>query len=181
MPEAFVIRGARVVDPAGGRDGVADVAIADGRVVAVGPDATSAAGTAIDGGGLVLAPGLVDLHTHLREPGAEHKETIASGTRAAALGGYTAVAPMANTDPVTDAAPVVHEVRARAAAVGLCDVFPVGAVTRGLGGEEMAEIGELYDAGVRVLSDDGRVVPSARVLRNALTYARAFPGLVIAE
>ncbi|MFM7718578.1 MAG: dihydroorotase, partial [Actinomycetota bacterium] len=89
--------------------------------------------------------------------------------------------PEANTDPVTDAAAVVHEVRARAAAAGLCDVFPVGAITRGLAGEEMSEIGELYEAGVRVLSDDGRVVPSARVLRNALTYARAFPGLVIAE
>lgn len=181
MPEAYRIRGARVVDPAGGRDGIADVAIADGVVVAVGDDARAASGHVLDADGLVLAPGLVDLHTHLREPGFEHKETIASGTRAAAVGGFTAVAPMANTDPVTDAAAVVHEVRARAAAAGLCDVFPVGAITRGLGGEEMSEIGELYEAGVRVLSDDGRVVPSARVLRNALTYARAFPGLVIAE
>ena len=181
MPDAYRIRGARVVDPAGGLDAVADVAIADGVVVAVGDDARDASGTIIEADGLILAPGLVDLHTHLREPGFEHKETIASGTRAAALGGYTAVAPMANTDPVTDAAAVVHEVRARAVAAGLCDVFPVGAITRGLGGEEMSEIGELYAAGVRVLSDDGRVVPSARVLRNALTYARAFPGLVIAE
>lgn len=181
MPEAFRIRGARVVDPAGGRDGVADVAVADGVVVAVGDDARAASGRVLEADGLVLAPGLVDLHTHLREPGFEHKETIASGTRAAAVGGFTAVAPMANTDPVTDAAAVVHEVRARAADAGLCDVFPVGAITRGLAGEEMSEIGELYEAGVRVLSDDGRVVPSARVLRNALTYARAFPGLVIAE
>ena len=181
MPETHLLRGARVVDPASGRDEVLDVALADGLVRAVGKDAAKAGGTVIDASGLVLAPGLVDLHTHLREPGAEHKETIETGTRAAALGGYTAVAPMANTDPVADAAPVVHEVRARAAAIGLCDVFPVGAVTRGLGGEEMSEIGELYEAGVRVLSDDGRVVPSARVLRNALTYAKAFPGLVIAE
>ena len=160
MPERYRIRGARVVDPASGRDAVIDVAVADGVVSALGKAA--AGGTEIDAGGLVLAPGLVDLHTHLREPGFEHKETIETGTRAAALGGFTAVAPMANTDPV-------------------CDVFPVGAVTRGLGGEEMAELGELYEAGVRVFSDDGRVVPSARVLRNALTYLRAFPGAVIAE
>lgn len=181
MPESYVIRGARVIDPAGGRDGVADVAIADGVIVAVGEQAGEVSGHLLDAGGLVLAPGLVDMHTHLREPGFEHKETIESGCRAAAVGGFTAVAPMANTDPVTDAASVVHEVRARAASAALCDVFPVGAVTRGLAGEEMSEIGELYEAGVRVLSDDGHVVPSARVLRNALTYARAFPGLVIAE
>ena len=179
MPERYRIRGARVVDPASGRDAVIDVAVADGVVSALGKAA--AGGTEIDAGGLVLAPGLVDLHTHLREPGFEHKETIETGTRAAALGGFTAVAPMANTDPVCDAAAVVHEVRAAAASHGLCDVFPVGAVTRGLGGEEMAELGELYEAGVRVFSDDGRVVPSARVLRNALTYLRAFPGAVIAE
>ena len=179
MPERYLLRGARVVDPASGRDAVVDVAIADGVVAAVGKGASG--GTTIDAGGLVLAPGLVDLHTHLREPGFEHKETIETGTRAAAIGGFTAVAPMANTDPVADAAAVVHEVRARAAAHGLCDVFPVGAVTRGLAGEEMAELGELYEAGVRVFSDDGRVVPSARVLRNALTYLRAFPGAVIAE
>lgn len=181
MSERWVIRGARVVDPASGHDAVTDVAIADGQVVAVGTAAADAGGTAIDASGFVLAPGLVDMHTHLREPGFEHKETIETGTRAAALGGFTAVAPMANTDPVADAAAVVHEVRARALAVGLCDVYPVGAITRGLRGEEMSEIGELYASGVRVISDDGHVVPNARVLRNALTYSKAFPGLVIAE
>ena len=135
----------------------------------------------IDATGLIALPGLVDLHTHLREPGREDKETVESGSRAAAAGGFTAVSPMANTDPVADNAAVIHEVRALAAAAGMCDVFPVGAITRGLAGEEMAEIGEMVEAGVRVFSDDGRCVPSARVLRNALYYARAFPDVIIAE
>ena len=130
----------------------------------------------IDARGLVLAPGLVDLHTHLREPGFEHKETVETGTRAAAVGGYTAVASMANTDPVTDHA---GDRRTRSATrrrrAGLCDVFPVGAITKGLEGESLAEMGEMVEAGVRVFSDDGHCVPSARLLRNALLYAKAFP------
>ena len=135
----------------------------------------------LDCDGLVLAPGLVDLHAHLRQPGREDKETVESGCRAAAVGGFTAVSPMANTDPVADNAAVIHEVLELARAAGTCDVFPVGAITRGLGGEEMAELGEMVDAGVRMFSDDGRCVPNARVLRNALTYVRAFEGVVIAE
>jgi dihydroorotase len=135
----------------------------------------------LDVGGLIVAPGLVDLHTHLREPGREDKETVETGSRAAALGGFTAISPMANTDPVADNAAVIHEVRALGERAGLVDVFPVGAITRGLAGEEMAEIGEMVEAGVRVFSDDGRCVPSARVLRNAMTYAKAFEGIVIAE
>jgi len=121
------------------------------------------------------------MHTHLREPGSEHKETIETGTRAAATGGYTAVAPMANTEPVADHAGVVHEVRDLAAVAGLCDVFPVGAITKGLQGESLAEIGEMVEAGVRMFSDDGRCVPTARLLRNALVYAKAFDDVVIAE
>lgn len=177
MSEGFVLRGARVVDPASGRDEVADVAVDDGRIAAeAGPGAT-----VLDCGGLVLAPGLVDLHTHLRQPGREDKETVETGCRAAALGGFTAVSPMANTEPVADHAGVIHEVRDLGLAAGLCDVFPVGAITRGLAGETMAEIGEMVEAGVRIFSDDGRCVPTARMLRNALTYARAFDGVVIAE
>ena len=177
MPEPVLFRGARVVDPASGTDEVADVLV-DGRVVA--PSATVGA-TVLDCDGLVLTPGLVDLHAHLRQPGREDKETVESGCRAAALGGFTAVCPMANTDPVADNAAVIHEVLELARAAGTCDVFPVGAITHGLGGEEMAELGEMVDAGVRLFSDDGRCVPSARVLRNALTYVRAFEGVVIAE
>jgi len=177
MPSRFVFRGARVVDPAGGRDEAADVAVVDGQVAA---DAGGGA-TVLNCDGLVLAPGLVDLHTHLRQPGREDKETVETGCRAAALGGFTAVSPMANTDPVADHAGVILEVRDLGRAAGLCDVFPVGAITRGLAGEEMAEIGEMVDSGVRIFSDDGRCVPTARMLRNALTYARAFDGVVIAE
>jgi dihydroorotase len=179
MAERIRIRGARIVDPATGRDERGDVLVEDGRVAA--PDGTVSGALELDAEGLVLAPGLVDLHTHLREPGREDKETVESGCRAAALGGFTAVAPMANTDPIADTAAVIHEVRALGIRAGLCDVVPVGAITRGLEGESMAEIGEMVEAGVRMFSDDGRSVPDARVLRNALTYARAFDGVVIAE
>lgn len=175
----IVVKGARVVDPAGGRDEVADLLIEDGRIAA--PEGSTSGATIVDANGLVVAPGLVDLHSHLREPGREDKETIETGCRAAAVGGYTAVSAMANTDPVADNAAVVHEVRDLAERAGMCDVFPVGAITRGLAGEEMAELGEMIQAGVRMFSDDGRCVPSTRVLRNALTYARAFDGAVIAE
>ncbi|MEP6758736.1 MAG: dihydroorotase [Actinomycetota bacterium] len=179
MSGRFVIEQARVVDPASGADEVRDVIVADG--VIAGLEAAEGA-ERIDGRGLVLAPGLVDLHTHLREPGEEHKETIASGTRAAAAGGFTAVAAMANTVPVTDHAAIVHEVRDLAAAAGSCDVFPIGAITKGLLGESLAEMGEMVEAGVRVFSDDGHCVPTARLLRNALIYAKAFPvEVVLAE
>jgi dihydroorotase len=175
----FVFVGGRVVDPVGGVDAVRDVVVADG--VVAGEDAADGA-ERVDAHGLVIAPGLVDLHAHLREPGDEHKETVATGTRAAAAGGYTAVAAMANTHPVADNAAVVHAVRDLAVEAGLCEVFPVGAITRGLEGETLAEMGEMVDAGVRVFSDDGRSVPTARLLRNALVYAQAFGGdVVLAE
>lgn len=178
MPERILIRGARVVDPASGRDEAGDVLVEDGRIATGG---STAGATVLDGDGLVLAPGLVDPHTHLRQPGREDKETVETGCRAAAVGGYTGVAPMANTDPVADNAAVIHEIRALGLRAGLCDVFPVGAITRGLAGEAMAEIGEMVEAGVLMFSDDGHTVPDARVLRNALTYARAFEGVVLAE
>jgi dihydroorotase len=179
VSERIVLRGGRVVDPASGRDEIADVAVEDGVIVAA--DASTAGATVLDVAGLIVAPGLVDLHTHLREPGREDKETVETGSRAAALGGFTAVSPMANTEPVADNAAVIHEVRALGERAGLVDLFPVGAITRGLAGEDMAEIGEMVDAGVRMFSDDGRCVPSARVLRNAMTYAKAFDGIVVAE
>jgi dihydroorotase len=180
MPERLLLKGARVIDPVTGLDQVGDIAIEGGRIAGVG-DVSAERAEVIDCSGLIVAPGLVDMHTHLREPGFEHKETIESGTRSAAAGGYTAVAPMANTEPVADHAGVIHEVRDLAAAAGLCDVFPVGAITKGLEGESLAEIGEMVEAGVRMFSDDGRCVPTARLLRNALVYARAFDDVVIAE
>ena len=180
MSERLLFRGSRIVDPAAGLDDVLDVLVQEGRIAGVG-DVASKGAVVFDCDGFILSPGLVDMHTHLREPGFEHKETIETGTRAAALGGYTAVAPMANTEPVADHAGVIHEVRDLAAAAGLCDVFPVGAITKGLDGESLAEIGEMVEAGVHVFSDDGRCVPSARLLRNALVYAKAFDDVVIAE
>ena len=176
---AFVLRNGRVVDPRAGRDEVTDVRIEDGRVRAIGTGLDLSGAEAIECDGLLVVPGLVDLHAHLREPGFEHKETIETGTRAAAVGGYTAVAAMANTQPVADHAAIVHEIRDLAAAAGLCDVFPVGAITKGLAGESLAEMGEMVDAGVRVFSDDGNAVPTARLLRNALTYAKAFAADVV--
>jgi dihydroorotase len=176
---AFLLRGGRVVDPRAGRDEVADVRLEDGRVTAIGAGLDHSDAEILDCDGLLVMPGLVDLHAHLREPGFEHKETIETGTRAAALGGYTAVAAMANTQPVADHAAIVHEIRDLAAAAGLCDVFPVGAITKGLAGESLAEMGEMVEAGVRMFSDDGNPVPTARMLRNALTYAKAFPAEVV--
>jgi dihydroorotase len=178
MAERTLFRGARVLDPAAGRDEIADVLVDDGLL---SPAESVSNATVVDCDGLVLAPGLVDLHTHVREPGREDKETVETGSRAAALGGFTMISPMANTDPVADNAAVIHEVRELGARAGLVDVLPVGAITRGLEGETLAEIGEMVEAGVHMFSDDGRCVPTARVLRNALTYARAFDGVVIAE
>ena len=179
MSDRVLLRGARVVDPSTGRDGVADVLVADGRIDEVGVGIDAAGAGVLECPGLVLTTGLVDLHTHLREPGFEYKETIASGTRAAAAGGFTAVSSMANTDPVTDHAGIVAEIRDKAAETGAADVFPVGAITKGLAGESMAELGEMVEAGVRVFSDDGNCVPTARMLRNALVYAKAFPAEVV--
>jgi dihydroorotase len=178
MCEPLLLRGGRVVDPSSGADEIRDVAVVDGRIAARAP----ADAEVVDCAGLLVMPGLVDLHTHLREPGFEHKETIVTGTRAAAVGGYTAVSAMANTDPAIDHAGVVAEIRERATAAGLADVFPVGAITKGRAGESLAEMGEMVEAGVRVFSDDGDCVPTPRMLRNALTYARAFPEeIVIAD
>jgi dihydroorotase len=179
MPERLFLQGGRVVDPASDTDAVANVLIEGGRVAAIGEDAPPGV-SVLDCDGLIVAPGLVDLHAHLRQPGREDKETVGSGSRAAAVGGYTAVAAMANTDPVADHVGIIEEVRALAAEAALCDVHPVAAITKGLGGESLAEIGELAAAGVRIFSDDGRTVPTARQLRMALQYAQAFD-VVIAE
>lgn len=178
MPERTLFRGIRLVDPASGHDGTTNVLVEDDLVAAVGDEVGSSGGHVIDGGGLVMAPGLVDLHAHLREPGFEHKETIDSGTRAAAAGGYTAVCAMPNTDPVTDNAAVVAEVRALAEKAGYCEVLPAGAITKGLRGESLTDMAEMAEAGVRVFTDDGRCVQSSRVMRLALEYTRPFDAVV---
>ncbi len=170
----LLLRGARVVDPASDTDGPADVLVVDETVEEIGADVSAGGAEVLDCDGLVLAPGFVDLHTHLREPGREDAETVESGARAAALGGYTAVCAMPNTDPVADTAAVILEVRNRADKAGLVDVFPAAAITKGLEGERLVEIGELAELGVRLFTDDHECVQSAQVMRMALEYARAF-------
>jgi dihydroorotase len=154
-----------------------DLGISDGRIVAAGD--VSGAET-IDATGLIALPGLVDLHTHLREPGREDAETVETGTRAAAMGGFTAVHAMANTDPVADTAGVVEQVWRLGREAGHCDVFPVGAVTVGLAGEQLAELGAMADsaARVRVFSDDGKCVSDPVLMRRALEYVKAFDGVI---
>lgn len=157
-----------------------DLLIADGVVAAVGAGLDADGAERIDASGLIALPGLVDLHTHLREPGREDAETVETGTRAAALGGFTAVHAMANTDPVADTAGVVEQVWRLGREAGHCDVFPVGAVTVGLAGEKLAELGAMADsaARVRVFSDDGKCVADPVLMRRALEYVKAFDGVV---
>lgn len=169
----LLIRGARRY----GEGEPVDVVVRDGVVAEIGPG-LSGPGETLDAGGLVLLPGLVDLHTHLREPGGEESETVATGSAAAALGGFTAVFAMPNTDPVADSAVVVEHVRRRGAEVGLVDVHPVGAVTVGLAGERMAELGTMAAAGVRVFSDDGRCVHDPLLMRRALEYASSLDAVI---
>jgi dihydroorotase len=170
----ILFKGVRLVDPAGARDEVTDVLIEDETIARTGSGLSAGGGETIDGDGMVMAPGLVDLHTHLREPGFEHKETVETGTRAAAAGGYTAVCPMPNTDPVADNAAVILEVRNLADKAGLCDVFPAGSITRGLAGDSLTDIGEMAGIGVRLFTDDHNCVQSSRVMRLALEYSKAF-------
>lgn len=176
----FLIRGGTVVDATGERR--ADVRVADGLITEVAAGLAPGAGeTVLDADGCVVAPGLVDIQVHLREPGREDSETIETGARSAALGGCTAVVCMPNTTPPIDEASVVHSIVERARRVDLCEVQPAGCITRGRAGEELAPIGELYDLGVRIFTDDGDCVADSGVMRRALEYASALPGAVIAQ
>ncbi len=179
MSESLVIRGGRVVDETGER--VADVRIDDGVVTDVAPavDAPASA-LVLDAAGCVVTPGLVDLQVHFREPGREDAETIETGARAAARGGVTAVVCMPNTEPPLDDAAVVQAVLERGRRA-VCDVRAAGCITRGRRGQELAPLGELYDLGVRVFTDDGDCVGDARVMRHAFEYTNALPGAVIAQ
>jgi dihydroorotase len=171
----ILVRGARVLDPSAGRDEVADILLQDGVVRAVGQGLGSPDGAQVlDAAGLVLAPGFVDLHVHFREPGGEEKETVASGSRAAAAGGFTSVCAMPNTDPVTDNQAAVGFILGQARRAGYARVYPIGAVSLGQKGEQLAEIGELAAAGAVAVSDDGRPVATAHLMRTALEYARTF-------
>ncbi|MEO5372283.1 MAG: dihydroorotase [Magnetococcus sp. DMHC-1] len=177
--DLFFIKGGRVIDPACKFDATADILLARGKIQAVGRLDPPAGCPVLDADGLVVAPGLVDMHVHLREPGFEFKETIASGTRTAAAGGVTSVAAMANTQPVMDDPSVVGYVLEKARAAGYANVFPIGALTRGLQGKTLTEMGLLQMAGCVAFSDDGHAVMDSGVMRKALDYSRAFDALLI--
>ncbi|HEV8600915.1 MAG TPA: dihydroorotase [Gemmatimonadales bacterium] len=177
----LLIRGGRVIDPSRGSDGPADVLLRDGKIEAVGRNIPMEQGTSvIDATGKVVAPGLVDLHVHLREPGFEHAETIASGAAAAAAGGFTAVCAMPNTDPVTDSLATVGFVVRQAIRAGQARVYPIGAVSLGQRGEQLTEFGELIQAGAVAVSDDGKPIRSSHLMRTALEYAKNF-GIPVAD
>ena len=172
---ALLIRGGRVIDPSRGFDGPADVLLEDGKVKAAGAKLAAPAGAeTLDAKGCVVAPGFVDLHVHLREPGREDVETIATGARAAAAGGFTSVCAMPNTDPVTDNQAAVGFIVSQARRAGTARVYPIGAVSLGQKGEQLAEFGELVGAGAVAVSDDGRPVATAHLMRTALEYALTF-------
>jgi dihydroorotase len=172
---SWIIRGAQ---PLGGP--ATDLLVRDGVITEMGAGLSAAGATEFDAAGLVALPGLVDLHTHLREPGREDAETVLTGTAAAAMGGYTAVHAMANTDPVADTAGVVEQIWRLGRRAGYCDVRPVGAVTAGLRGSQLAELGAMADsaARVRMFSDDGKCVSDAVLMRRALEYVKAFDGVI---
>jgi dihydroorotase len=179
MTESICIRGGRILDPGQGLDMVGDVLIRERRIAAVRP-AAGEAERVIDAAGLIVCPGFIDLHCHLREPGFEHKETIATGTLAAARGGFTTVCCMPNTEPPVDSAAVVEFILRTARSQGHARVLPIGCVSRGRAGKELAEMGDLAEAGAVAFSDDGSPVADAALLRHALEYATAF-GLPLVE
>jgi len=176
-----LLKGATIVDPANGRLGEYDLLIADGRIAAIGRDLPVGPDVAVVEmpRRLLVCPGLIDMHVHLREPGQEHKEDVATGTAAAVAGGFTAVACMPNTSPVNDNAGVTSYILARAAAANLARVYPIGAVSRGQKGEQLADIAELRQAGCVAVTDDGHPVATALLMRRALEYATMFRMVVI--
>lgn len=182
----ILIKGGRVIDPKSGTDKQLDIYIENGVIEDIGEDLCAELEdltelTEIDATGKVVAPGLVDMHCHLRDPGQEYKEDIESGTKSAAKGGFTSIACMPNTNPPIDCAPIVEYVQSRAKQNGCVNVYPIGAITRGLKGELLADIGELKFAGVVAVSDDGKPVQNARLMRRALEYADMFDTLVVSH
>jgi dihydroorotase len=176
-----LLKGGRVVDPASGIDGVHDVLIEDGRIARVGRDLPVEGATVVEiPSGLVVCPGLIDMHVHLREPGQEHKETVATGVASAVAGGFTAVACMPNTTPVNDNANVTSLILAKATEANLAHVYPIGAVSKGSKGELLADIAELKQAGCVAITDDGHPVSTALLMRRALEYAGMF-GMPVIE
>jgi dihydroorotase len=170
----LLIRGGHVIDPASGVDGPADVLITNGIIRGVGKGLPARGAEEFDAAGLVVCPGFIDMHVHLREPGFEHAENIESGSRAAAAGGFTSVCCMPNTNPVNDSALVTGYIVGKARSKALVNVFPIGAITKGSQGEELASIGAMRDTGAVAISDDGRPVMNSRVMRRAMEVAKVF-------
>ena len=179
----ILIRGGRLIDPKNDLDGKFDILINGATIEKIDKNIHEASDKikVIDASNHIIAPGLIDIHAHLREPGYEYKETIRTGTRAAAKGGFTTVVSMANTAPVNDNKSVTEFIVEKARSEGFCRVLPCGAITRGLKGEELSEIGEMYEAGIVALSDDGKSVKDAGLLRKALEYAKLFSIPVISH
>jgi dihydroorotase len=174
-PRRLVIKNGRVMDPASGFDAIADVAIEHDTIRQISTQIDTPSGVeVIDATGLIVAPGFIDMHVHLREPGFEHSETIETGINAAAAGGFTSVACMPNTNPVNDSAMVTNYILERARRLNSVNVYPIGAITKGSMGEELASIGSMKQAGIVAISDDGKPVMNARVMRRAMEYAKAF-------
>jgi dihydroorotase len=171
---SIVIKNGRVIDPASQTDRVADVLIVDGRIAGVAPDLSASGAEVFDATGMIVAPGFIDMHVHLREPGFEHAENIESGSRAAAAGGFTSVCCMPNTKPVNDSVTVTSYIVERARRKAIVNVFPIGAITKGSAGEELAAIGGMKEAGAVAISDDGLPVMNARVMRRAMEFARSY-------
>jgi dihydroorotase len=171
---ATIIRNGRIIDPANGRDEIADLYIAHGKIVGSKSETRSQKSEIeeVDARGLIVAPGLIDMHVHLREPGFSHKETIESGARAAAAGGFTTIVCMPNTAPVPDNPGTIAWIKDRAAKNSLVSVLPTGAISKNLAGEELAPIGSLAQAGVVAITDDGHCIQSHEVMRRAVEYAR---------
>lgn len=174
MTAALLVRGGRLIDPRSGRDGSFDLLLEDGIVAEVGAGLARREAEVFDASGLLVFPGFIDLHAHLREPGREYAETIASGLKAAAAGGFTAVCAMPNTDPVTDNRAIAEFVAAKARGEAGTRLYPIGAITKGQRGEELAEFGELRVAGAVALSDDGRWLADGALLRHAFEHASLF-------
>ena len=176
-----LLKGGRVVDPANGIDGFCDVLIDDGRIARVGRDIPVDGAAVVEiPSGCVVCPGFIDMHVHLREPGQEHKETVATGTASAVAGGFTAVACMPNTNPVNDGANVTAYIRDKAREANLARVYPIGAVSKGSKGELLADIADLRNAGCVAITDDGHPTKTALLLRRALEYAAMF-GMPVIE
>jgi len=170
----LLVKGGRVIDPANGIDEIMDVLLADGIILAIGKDIDPQDGEVIDASGKIVCPGFIDMHVHLREPGYEYKEDITTGTRAAAAGGFTSVCCMPNTNPVIDSAAVARFVKEKAEKSGVVNVFPIGTITKKQEGKELSEVADLLAAGCVAVSDDGRPVMKANVMRNALEYTKMF-------